>query len=144
MTCQSFRSLPSKNRILAASSESSICSTVCHNSDQSRYIVRGTGSSLKLSLLCLGRSGLSSIKSAISILSCVKFYGAPIVSLFYMLNICSIYVEYSFYISNICSVFQMFVPYFKYLFYIPNIYSQFEIFVLYPKKLCYTSNICSV
>ena len=43
-------------------------------------------------------------------------YGAPIVSLFYMLNICSIYVEYSFYVSNISSVFQMFVPYFKYLF----------------------------
>ena len=70
-------------------------------------------------------------------------YGAPIVSLFYMLNICSIYVEYSF-ISNICSVFQMFVQYFKYLCYISNIYSQFEIFVLYPKNLCYISNICSV
>ena len=70
--------------------------------------------------------------------------GAPIVSLFYMLNICSICAEYSFYISNICSVFQMFVPYFKYLFYISNIYSQFEIFVQYSKNLCYISNICSV
>ena len=71
-------------------------------------------------------------------------YGAPIVSLFYMLNICSIYAECSFYISNICSVFQMFAPYFKYLFYLSNIYSQFEIFVQYPKNLCYISNICSV
>ena len=71
-----------------------------------------------------------------------KYYGAPIVSLFYMLNICSI--EYSFYISNISSVFQMLVPYFKYLFYISNIYSQFEIFVQYPKNLCYISNICSM
>ena len=71
-------------------------------------------------------------------------YGAWIVSLFYMLNICSIYAEYSFYISNICSVFQMFVPYFKYLFYMSNIYSQFEIFVQYPRNLCYISNICSV
>ena len=46
MTCQSFRSLLSKNRILVASSESSICSTVCqcHNSD---HIVRGIQSSLK-------------------------------------------------------------------------------------------------
>ena len=71
-------------------------------------------------------------------------YGAPIVSLFYILNICSLYVEYSFYISNICSAFQMFALYFKYLFYISNIYSQFEIFVQYPKNLCYISNICSV
>ena len=74
----------------------------------------------------------------------VIVYGAPIVSLFCMLNICSIHVEYSFYISNICSVFQMFVPYFKYLFHISNIYSQFEIFVPYPKNLCNISNICSV
>ena len=52
-------------------------------------------------------------------------------SLFYMLNICSIYAEYSFYILNICSVFQMFVPYFKYLFYIqifiPNLKCLFNI-----------------
>ena len=73
-----------------------------------------------------------------------EMYGAPIVSLFYMLNICSIYAEYSFYISNICSVFQMFVPYFEYLSKISNIYSQFEIFVQYPKNMCYISNICSV
>ena len=77
-------------------------------------------------------------------LSIADIYGAPIVALFYMLNICSIHVEYSFYISDICSVFQMFVPYFKYLFYISNIYSQFQIFVLYPRNLCYISNICSV
>ena len=73
-----------------------------------------------------------------------RSYREPIVSLFYMLNICSKYAEYSFYISNICSVFQMFVPYFKYLFYISNIYSQFEIFVQYPKNLCCISNICFV
>ena len=73
-----------------------------------------------------------------------RFYGAPIMSLFYVLNICSIYVEYSFYVSNIFSVFQMFVPYFKYVFYISNIYFQFEIFVQYPKNLRYISNIYSV
>ena len=72
-------------------------------------------------------------------------YGAPIVSLFYMLNICSIYFECSFYISNICSVFQMFATYFKYLFYISNIYSQFEIFVQYPKNLLYFKYLfCSI
>ena len=70
-------------------------------------------------------------------------YGAPIESLFYVLNICSIYAEYSFYTLNICSVFQMFVKYFKYLFYISNIYSQFETFVQYPKN-CYIFNICYV
>ena len=75
-----------------------------------------------------------------------RFYGAPIVSLFHnhMLNICSIYVEYSFYTSNICPVFQMFVPYFKYLFHISSSYSQFEIFLQYPKNPCYISNICYV
>ena len=67
----------------------------------------------------------------------VQDFGVPIVSLFYILNICFIYVEYSFYISNICSVFQMFALYFKYLFYFSNIYSQFEIFVQYPKNLLY-------
>ena len=71
-------------------------------------------------------------------------YGAPIVSLFHMLDICSIYVEYPFYISIVCSVFQMFSTYFKYLFYISNIYSQFQIFVQYPRNLCYISNICSM
>ena len=83
-------------------------------------------------------------KNVIPDLIDISIYWAPIVSLFCMLNICSIYVKYSFYISNICSVFQIFVPYFKYLFYISNIYSQFEIFVPCHKTLCYISNICSV
>ena len=71
-------------------------------------------------------------------------YEAPFVSLFYMLNICSIYVEYSFYLSNIFSVFQMSVPCFKYLFYISNIYSEFQVFVPCSKNLCYISNTCFV
>ena len=89
-------------------------------------------------------TGKSNSIYRVNFVSHKQIYGAPIVSLFYMLNICSIYVAYSFYISNICSVFQMFVPYFKYLFYISNIYSQFEIFVQYPTNLCYISNICCV
>ena len=69
-----------------------------------------------------------------------KPYGAPIPPLFYMLNICFIYVEYSFY--SICSVIQMFVPYFK--------YSIFQIFIpnfkylFYIPKICHISNVCSV
>ena len=86
MTYQSFRSLQSKMECLqlvanhpwfgsqsldssAKADLDSICSTVFHNSDR---IVRGTGSSFKnISLLCLDRLGLSSVKSAISISSCV-------------------------------------------------------------------------
>ena len=67
----------------------------------------------------------------------VPNYGAPIVCLFHMLNICSIYAEYSFYISNICSVLQC-------LFHILNIYSIFQIFIPNLKYLFNIPKICVI